>query len=146
MKSKDWYENSTYDKWDFDNIWSIDDGNDFPKLRNPIYVTDIILDEIEASFSVGDEHTLTAVVEPDDAASQGLYWISSDTEVVDVDQTGLITAVSAGTAEITVGSCDGSGVTATCTVTVSAPQANGISLRPDDGTTRLPIRPPATTR
>lgn len=128
LKSKNFYQNSTYYKWDFDNIWSIEDGQGYPQLRTSSYVDSITLNKTEAALVVGGTETLTATVAPDDAANQNVYWTTSDARIAEVDQNGTVTAVSAGTAVITASACDGSGVTATCTVTVSAPEANDIRL------------------
>lgn len=129
LMSKAWYEsNSTYYKWDFDNIWSIEDGQGFPQLRTSIYVDSITLNKTEVALVVDGTEALTATVAPADAANKSIYWTTSDARIAEVDQDGTVTAVSAGTAEITANACDGSGVTATCTVTVSDLEANGISL------------------
>ena len=129
LKSKSFLENSTYDKWNFDSVWSIDDGKGYPKLRTPIYVTGIALDKTDMDLSVGETGQLTAVITPADAASRSLYWVSSDLKVAEVDQEdGTVTAVGAGTAEITVSACDGSGKTDKCTVTVTDPESRSISL------------------
>ena len=60
---------------------------------------------------------LTATVKPKDATDQTVVWSSDNPAVATVDQTGLVTAVSAGTAKI---SAEAGGVVSTCTVTVSA--------------------------
>ena len=54
------------------------------------------------------------------AEKQGLRYASSDPEVVEVDEEGLLTALSAGTAEITLTSEDGE-LSASGTVTVTDP-------------------------
>ncbi|SBW00541.1 exported hypothetical protein [uncultured Eubacteriales bacterium] len=129
LKSKTFFEKDTYYKWDFDNIWSIEDGQSYPQLSAPIYVDSITLNKTEAALAVAGTEALTATITPDDAANQSVYWSSNNEEVATVDQAGAVTGVSAGTAKITASARDGSGVTATCTVTVSAPEATcGISL------------------
>ena len=54
------------------------------------------------------------------AAKLTLEWISSDEEVATVDENGLVTAVEAGTADITVSVPD-TELTSTCKVTVTVP-------------------------
>lgn len=82
-----------------------------------IPVTDVFLDYAEATLTEGDTLQLTATVSPADATNQNVSWESSDTFVATVSDSGLITAVSEGTATITVTTEDG-GLTASCLVTV----------------------------
>ncbi len=77
-------------------------------------VAEIRLDKTEATIKVGETLQLTATVFP--AAEAGLTWSSSDESVATVSATGLVAAVSLGTATITVTSGN---ITATCTVEVS---------------------------
>ncbi len=67
---------------------------------------------------------LNAAIAPSNAANQTLLWSSDNPSVATVDQTGLVTAVRAGKATITVKAQDGSGVEASCVVEVTAP-SNG---------------------
>lgn len=82
-----------------------------------IPVTDVSLDYEEATLTEGDTLQLTATISPADATNQNVSWESSDTFVATVSDSGLITAVSEGTATITVTTEDG-GLTASCLVTV----------------------------
>lgn len=63
---------------------------------------------------------LTATVTPADATNKKVTWTSSDEAVATVDSTGLVTGVAAGTATITATAQDGSGVSDTESVTVTA--------------------------
>ena len=69
--------------------------------------------------------TLTATVAPDNATNKDVTWTSSDSIVATVDQNGVVTALARGTAVITATAADGSGVSATCTVTVSRYSSGG---------------------
>ena len=82
-------------------------------------VESVSLDKTELSLEVGGEETLTATVAPTNATNKNVTWESSNTSVATVDASGLVTAVSAGTATITVTTVDQS-KTATCEVTVAA--------------------------
>ena len=88
-------------------------------------VTGVTLNTETLELFTGGSATLTATVEPSDAANQNVTWASSDPSVATVDAAGKVTAVGAGTATITVTTADG-GFTATCAVTVrpDIPPAN----------------------
>ena len=92
-----------------------------------VSVTGVTLNKTSTSLYVGDTETLTATVEPSDATNKNVTWNTSDTSVATVNN-GVVTAVSAGTATITVTTADG-GFTDTCTVTVTARTYN-ISAAP----------------
>ena len=81
-------------------------------------VSQITLNKAETSISVGNSETLTAMVTPENAANKTLKWASSDEDVATVAPDGTVTAVKVGTATITATAADGSGKSATCTITV----------------------------
>ena len=81
-------------------------------------VTQVTLNKTELALAVGEKATLTATVEPENAADKGLKWSSSDSKVAAVSASGEVTAVAPGTATITVTTEEG-GKTATCKVTVA---------------------------
>ena len=83
-------------------------------------VTAITLEPTEVPLFAGDSTTLKVTVAPGDATNKTLTWTSSDDKIATVDQTGKVTAVAPGEATITATAADGSGVTATCKVTVTA--------------------------
>ena len=89
-----------------------------------ISVTGVSLDQSALTLTEEETATLTATVQPANATNQNVTWTSSNTSVATV-QNGTVTAVSAGTATITVTTEDGS-FTAICTVTVrpDIPPAN----------------------
>ena len=82
-------------------------------------VSQITLNKAETSISVGNSETLTATVAPENATIKALIWASSDEDVATVAPDGTVTAVKAGAATITATAADGSGKSATCTVTVT---------------------------
>ena len=84
-----------------------------------IAVTGITLDA-DATINLGETKTLTATVAPDNATDKTVSWRSEDETVATVAD-GVVTAVAAGTATITATANDGSGVKATCEVTVKIP-------------------------
>ena len=84
-----------------------------------VSVTGISLDKTTLSLYVGENQTLTATITPSNATNKNVTWSSSAESVATVDTNGKVTAVGAGTAQITVTTEDGN-KTATCTVTVTA--------------------------
>lgn len=85
----------------------------------PVAVSGVSLDKTELTMKVNEaDETLVATVAPENAENKEVVW-SSDNEPVATVNNGVIHAVSAGTAHITVTTADGS-KTATCTVTVQA--------------------------
>ena len=92
----------------------------------PVPVSGVSLNKDSTSLTVGDTETLTATVKPEDATNKAVTWTSSNSTVATVDQNGVVTAVARGTAVITAAAADGSGASASCTVTVSSylPPAN----------------------
>ena len=85
--------------------------------QGTIHVTSVSLDKTSLELTEGGTDTLTATITPNNATNRNVTWESSNTSVATVDANGLVTAVSAGTATITVTTVDG-GKTDTCTVTV----------------------------
>ena len=85
--------------------------------QGTIHVTSVSLDKTSLELTEGGTDTLTATITPNNATNKNVTWESSNTSVATVDANGLVTAVSAGTATITVTTADG-GFTATCEVTV----------------------------
>ncbi|PJI08992.1 MULTISPECIES: Ig-like domain-containing protein [Clostridium] len=81
--------------------------------------TTIKLNKEKDTIDVGQGDTLTAVVTPDEIASQGVTWSTSDKTIATVDASGKITGVKAGTVMVTATTADGK--TASCTVTVKDP-------------------------
>lgn len=84
-------------------------------------VSSIELSETEKTLNIGDEFTLSAYVLPDNAANKSVIWASDNSTVATVDN-GHIIAVGSGNCTITCTAADGSGVSATCAVTVNEPQ------------------------
>ena len=84
-----------------------------------IPVTGVKLDKTSLTLQETGSDTLTVTVEPDNATNKNVNWESSDTSIATVDASGKVTAISAGSATITVAAADGSGVSASCSVTVT---------------------------
>lgn len=92
-------------------------------------VTGVSLNEFAVTLAVNGTTTLKETVTPQNASNKNVTWSSSNEEVATVAD-GTVTAVGAGEAIITVTTADG-GKTATCKVTVNAPQTvpvTGVTL------------------
>ena len=81
-------------------------------------VTGVTLSQTAVTLDIDQSITLTATVAPENATNKAVTWASDKTDVATVDSNGKVTAVAAGTANITVTTADG-GKTATCAVTVN---------------------------
>lgn len=106
--------------WDFSDVWSIDEGHAWPLLnmKENGLIESIVVSPETVSLEVGETCQLTATVSPADATNKTLKWVSSDRNIAKVSN-GLVTAVSEGTATITVLSTDGTGKSAQVVVTVT---------------------------
>jgi uncharacterized protein YjdB len=89
--------------------------------------TSVSLNKTSDTLTVGGTDTLKAEILPNNTTNQAITWKSSDNTIATVDDTGNVTAVSAGTATITVTTADGSN-TATCNITVTNPVVNVTSV------------------
>ena len=89
---------------------------------HPISISSITLNKTsEILKAIGKTVQLTPTIEPNNATNKNVVWSSSNTAVATVSETGLVNAVGSGTATITATAADGSGVTASCEVTVKIP-------------------------
>ena len=79
----------------------------------------VVLSHTELNLKVGNTQLLAAVVMPENATDKQVTWESSDTAIVTVGADGTVTAVAPGSATVTVRCGE---VTASCTVTVTAPE------------------------
>ena len=82
-------------------------------------VTGVTLDKTTLELFTGNTALLTATVEPSNATNKNVTWGSSDNTVATVDNTGKVTAVKEGTANITATAEDGRGCSDACNVTVT---------------------------
>ena len=82
-------------------------------------VTSISLNRSSLSMGALDTFQLTATVSPSTAVNKDVTWSSSAPEIASVTDNGLVTALGKGKATITVKAADGSGVSRSCSVTVT---------------------------
>ena len=82
-----------------------------------IPVTGVLLDKTSYEMTEGEEFTLTATINPENATNKNVSWSSSNSSVATVDN-GKVTALAPGQTTITAITEDG-GKTATCEVIVN---------------------------
>lgn len=106
------------------NVVSLDDesividGTTYTRTAPVVNVVSIALNLTALQLFPKTSQQLETSVLPADADNQALVWTTSDPEVATVAD-GLVTAVAVGTATITCTAADGSGITTSCTVTVT---------------------------
>lgn len=83
----------------------------------PVSVTSVELNTRELNLSVNESATLVATILPEDATNKEINWSVDDNTIATVED-GVVTALSEGTALITVITVDGS-FTDECTVNVT---------------------------
>ena len=94
----------------------------------PLKATGIKLDRTEVSLERDATVQLAATVTPVDADDRTVIWSSNDNGIARVDDNGRVTAVSVGTTTITATTNDGSGLTASCTLTVTPKTVQSITM------------------
>jgi uncharacterized protein YjdB len=97
-------------------------------------VESVSLDRTSATLTEGEELTLTATINPDNASNKNVTWTSSDSSIASVTD-GKVTALKAGSATITVKTEDGA-KTACCEVKVAAKGSGGNNEGLDENTGR----------
>lgn len=101
------------------NVWVKNTETSLPTLKNANidFINSInVADEI--SLNIGESKEINPIIQPIDAFNKNLVYSSSDTNIVEVDKNGTMTAISTGNATITIKTTDGSNVEKTINVTV----------------------------
>ena len=91
-------------------------------------VESITLEPTSLVLVEGNSQQLIATVLPTFASTKDLKWSSSAPDIATVSATGLVTALKSGDCVITAAAVDGSGVTATCSVTVTENPVTSVIL------------------
>ena len=116
---------ASMEEYEFSELWK-------PWLKKPltedVLVTSISLSQNEIAFRATETIQLTATVGEDNAVNKDVIWKSSDENIATVDETGLVTAIAVGNAEITAKAADGSGIRDICAVTVNPTAVESITL------------------
>ena len=91
-----------------------------------VNVSFVSLNKTTDSLTVGGTDNLIATLDPVEATNKNVKWTSSDNNIATVDINGKVTAISAGTATVTITTEDQS-KTATCNIIVQSVN-NGLEL------------------
>lgn len=95
---------------------------------NTVPVKGITLNESVKTLHIGETLTLTATIEPANATNKAYSWSTSDNSIATVNENGLVTALSEGSASITAMADDNEAITATCNITVEPIEGDWYSL------------------
>ena len=87
-------------------------------VSHKVKVSEIIFDQPNISIKKGTRIGLSATVKPEKAENKSLIWESSNDDVAIVNSRGVVAGIEEGTVVITATAADGSGVSASCSVTV----------------------------
>jgi hypothetical protein len=93
-----------------------------------VAVTSVSLSPASVSLSVGATQQLTPTILPSNATNKSVTYASNNTGVATVNASGLVTAISNGTAIITVTTTSGN-KTSTATITVSTATGNYFTIK-----------------
>ena len=108
-----------------------------------IPVSSVTINKNVIEMKVGDTETLTVTVAPSNATDKEVFWTSSNSDVVDVDTEGLITAKGVGKATITA---EVGGVKAKCSVEVTPSYIEVSSLKLDKSEVSLRVAETVTLK
>lgn len=103
------------------------DENGGLKPYNPCINLGLSLNKTSLNLNVGQSESLIATVTPDNATNKKVVWSSSDENIAKVDQNGMVTAVTTGSAIITA-TIEGTDISASCTVNVNKEVSNGRAI------------------
>ena len=96
---------------------------------NPVKITAMSFIDASATVAKNDTYSQMPIVTPSNATISGEFnWVSSNSSVATVDQSGNVVGKNIGTATITAKALDGSNNSAKYTITVTAPSITRIAL------------------
>lgn len=114
------------DDYTYSATW--EDWMNIKPLTENVLVSSITLSQTEVNMKATETLPLIATVGSENAVNKSLIWKSSNEAIATVSAEGVITANAVGNATITAIAADGSGVKATCDITVVPTLAESISL------------------
>ena len=117
----------------YSKYWAADGWSEFADIKeieNP--VTKIELNKGDVNLATNSIAQLIATITPSNATLNDIYWSSDAPTVASVDQSGNVIGLKTGMATITAEAIDGSGVKATCRISVGEIFAENLSLNPSE--------------
>ncbi len=106
----------------------------------PVEAEGIVIDKSEVTLKGGESITLSAKIQPDNTTNAKVYWTSSNSKIVSIEKDQVfdgkikVTALAEGEATITASVSNNSSITATCKITVSPTDLEGLSLNEKEKT------------
>ena len=110
------------------NNWCMFDDFKLEYYGEVIPITQITISNTDATLVVGETRQLNVAITPADATIQKVEWKSSNGSVATVDGNGTVTALAEGTTTITASATDGSGTSASITISVERNTAKAGSI------------------
>ena len=103
------------------NVWCVIDPQSLSYVDDLVKADSINLSttSISLNISKGETKTISATILPENTSDKRVKWESSNLSVATVDQSGRITPVAPGVADIVCSTLDGSEKNASCKVTVT---------------------------
>lgn len=122
-------QESAFVGFDFDTVWSIDEGNDYPKLLLPIPPTEVVLNTNNITLKLGETYSLNAEIIPENTTVDTLIWSSTNNDIISILD-GNITTNNCGNTIVYASALDGA-ITASCSITVIGIQSIEITHLPN---------------
>ena len=91
------------------------------EIQETVKAESISLNEHSVNLMIGETLSLTAKVLPENVSTKTVAWSSNNPEVASVNDEGLVTALTAGTAIISATTTDGTVLSDSATIVVSTP-------------------------
>ena len=111
--------------------WAADVWGEFTNIKTiDNLITKIELNKSSMNLGTNNITQLSATITPGNATLKDIYWVSDNPTIASVDQNGKVTGLKTGITTITAMAIDGSGVKATCKVSVSTIIAESLTLNP----------------
>ena len=103
-------------------VWS--KFSNIKEFQVTVKAESISLNKQSANLMIGDTLSLTAKVLPENVSTKTVAWSSNNPEVASVNDEGLVTALTAGTAIISATTTDGTVLSDSATIVVSTPTSS----------------------
>lgn len=123
----------------------VEDTNNITFKPEPFLVKKVTLTSDQTSVKVGETLAINTSVLPDNAANKKLSWSSSDDSIASVDENGTVKGIKAGEVTITASATDGSEISDSIKIKVTAPKEENHNNTSGGGTPSItpstPVKP-----